>query len=414
MKIMRQLVLILTATSLLAFILLSCSDKKPAATENNIDAESVYMLLDLMETILEKNPDYKAVIAKMDSLNSKESKGLLDELILKNDNDPEISKKITALLESPTYKLYYRQFKNINYATHKMVLLALPYASLPTPGGVSQTLYEVCMNLSKVKNWVDEIIPQVNLTKSHYLALEWLPEGEYEIPPVHFIIDGNRDAFARDGEVCFDLYSVLMRELPQKSRYDILETIPVAEAENVLGHELFHIYALPYFVAKDNPKMKKWQNDSKERLTKQIVTEGIAMQCSPLSGFRKEIHEDSAVVKYWIGQLNNVMRALDDDKITESEFKKWYGETFFIVPRSLLNDYFSKDYQGEELEQKVIDNLIDRPAMIYTLGWWMISNILKIENGKARVIGIVSDYRTIFKEYNNSLPENSEELKIIY
>jgi hypothetical protein len=145
-----------------------------------------------------------------------------------------------------------------------------------------------------------------------------------------------------------------------------------------------------------------------------MVTEGIAMQCSPLSGFRKVIHEDSAVVKYWIGQLNNVMRALDDDKITESEFKKWYGETFFIVPRSLLNDYFSKDYQGDALEQKVIDNLVDRPALIYTLGWWMISNILKTENGKAKVIGIVSDYQTIFKEYNNSLPENSDELKIIF
>jgi len=411
---MKIAIVTFAALSLLLLAFISCGDKKPVSTENNIDAESVYMLLDLMGTLLEKNPDYKAIVAKMDALNSKESKGMLDELILKNDADPDISNKISALLESPTYKLYYRQFNNINYATHKMVLLALPYASLPTPGGVSQTLYEVCMNLDKVKSWVDKIIPQVDLTKSHNLAVEWLPEGEYKIPPVHFIIDGNGDAFARDGEVCFDLYSVLMRELPYENRYDILETISVSDVEKVLGHELFHIYALPYLIAKDDPKMKKWQNDSKERLTKQLVTEGIAMQCDSLSGFRKVIHEDSTVVKYWIGQLNNVMRALDDDKITEAEFKKWYGETFFAVPRSLLNDYFSKDYQGDELEQKVIDNLVDRPALIYTLGWWMISNILKTENGKAKVIGIVSDYKTIFKEYNKSLPENSDELKIIF
>lgn len=408
---MKQIITLIIALSLLLFGLISCGDK---TTYNNIDAESVYMLLDLMETLIEKNPDYKAVIAKMDSSSSQDRQVLTDDLMLKNNEDPEIIEKVNALLESPTYKLYYSQFRNVKPATHKMALLALPYAWLPTPGGVSRTLFEVCQNLEKLKPWVDNIIPKINLTKSHNLALEWLPKDKYEIPPVYFIIDGNGDAFARNGKVCFDLYSILIRELPHDKKYDLLETISMTDAENVLAHELFHIYARPYFTASDSPINLNWKTTWKERLTKQMVNEGIAMQCNPLSGFKKEIFEDSTVVKYWIGQFIGMMQAIENDKVTEDEFKDWFSETYFVVPRSLLSDYFSNDYQGEELEQKVRECMIDRPTMIYTIGWWMITNILKSENGKAKVIGIVSDYKKVFEVYNNSLPANSDDLKIVF
>ena len=404
---------LITVVSILLFGLISCSDKK-TTTESNIDTESVYILLDLMETLIEKNPDYKTVIARMDSISSQDRQALTDEMMLKHKDDPEIIGKINALLESPTYKLYYSQFRNVKPATHKMALLALPCAWIPTPGGVSRTLFEACQNLEKLKPWVDNIIPKVNLTKSHNLALEWLPEGNYDIPPVHFIIDGNGDAFARDGKVCFDLYSVLIRELPFDKKYDMLETISVTDAENVLAHELFHIYARPYLNAHDALINLDWKTKWRERLTKQMVNEGIAMQCNPLSGFKKEIFEDSAVVKYWIGQFNGMMQAIENDKVTEDEFRDWFSETYFVVPRSLLSDYFSNDYQDEELEQVVIDHMIDRPTMIYTIGWWMITNILKSENGKDKVIGIVSDYKNIFEVYNNSLPDNSDDLKIVF
>ena len=54
------------------------------------------------------------------------------------------------------------------------------------------------------------------------------------------------------------------------------------------------------------------------------------------------------------------------------------------------------------------------PDELYGKGWWMITNILKSENGKAKVMGIVSDYKKVFEEYNNSLPDNSDDLKIIF
>jgi len=411
---MKYLLIIITAASLLLFCIISCGEKKLDVTGTNIDANSVYMLMDLMETLIEKNPDYKAQIAKMDSSSSQDRTVMTDDIMLKNNEDPEILEKLNALLESPTYKLYYSQFRNVKPANHKMALLALPYAWVPSPGGVSRTLYEVCLNIDKLRPWVDEIIPRIDLTRSHNLALEWLPKKDYEIPPVHFIIDGNGDAFARSGKVCFDLYGVLLRELPQETRYEMLNSISATDAENVLGHELFHIYALPYLNAHDAPINKDWKTTTKDQLTKRIVTEGIAMQCNPLTGFKKEIFEDSAVVKYWIKQFNGIINSFNNDQITEDEFRKWFGETYFVVPRNLLTDYFSKDYQDKELEQKVIENLIDRPSMVYTLGWWMVTNTLKSENGKEKVLGIVSDYKKIFDEYNNSLPEKSDDLKIVF
>ncbi len=411
---MKQIIIHFTLLSILLFSLISCGDNKPAANDKNFDAQSVYMLLDLMELLVEKNPGYQAVTASIDSLKSQDRSAAIDDIMNKNNDIPEINQKLTVLLDSPAYKLYYKQFKNVNHATHKMTLLALPYAWFPTPGGVSRTLYEICLNLDKMKPWVEEILSQIDFTKSHNLAIEWLPKGDYEIPPVHFIMDGNGDAFARDGEVCFDLFSVLLSHLPRERKFDMLNTVSVTNAENVLAHELFHIYASPFLKSKDAPINLDWKTTQKSQLVKQMVTEGIAMQCNPLTGFKKEIFEDSTVVTYWISQFNSMMQAIDNDKVTENEYKEWLSETYFIVPSSLLSEYFSKDYQDKELEQIVRDNMIDRPTLIYTMGWWMVSNILKTENGKEKVIGIISDYRTIFEEYNNSLPAASDDLKIIF
>ena len=174
------------------------------------------------------------------------------------------------------------------------------------------------------------------------------------------------------------------------------------QVERVLGHEFHHVFAARYLYP-GGRAFDTWQETWKDRIIRQIVSEGVAMQCDVREGMRKAV--------IWIAELNREFAALDDGTITPEDAQKWYVATFHDTARGLLRDYLSREYPDENTDEKLRENITSRPSLVYTLGWWMISRILQTENGKEAVIGLLSQPYDVFPLYNSTLSADQTALR---
>ena len=376
-----------------------------------MDMSSVHLMVDLMQKLVARNPNYEQSAAALDLLDGSERQQNVDSLVAFNAADPTIDLILDSLLGSTAYQLYYRQFKNVTPELHRRVLLALPVASIRSPADISRNLRSICLNIDSVQTWVADITTGVDLDRCRRIALQWLPEGEYHLPTVHFIMDGNGDAFAREGEVCFDLYSLLLSPRPEKSRYSNLGAINTNEVEIVLAHEFHHIYAAQFLYSLRDLSDWSWTDRFRNRLIRRMVSEGVAMRCNPPTGLARTIKEDTAVVRYWIGQLNDKLAALETDTLSQEAAEQWLRDSYHRDARQLLTEYFRRDYEGDELRAMVAEHIVNRPTMIYTLGWWMISRINQTA-GRDQVIALLSDPGQLFDHYNAAVEGAPDYLKI--
>jgi len=410
------------AAVLLLFLLSlpSCGSGEEAAPKQNspsdratLDISGVTQLLDLLDLIIRKNPQYKATIAWLQNRPNDEARKERELLAQRNAEDPEVKTAIDALLSSPTYKLYYKQFRNVTPEIHRQVLCALPCTAIRSPGDIASSLQELCGNRDSVRAWVTSVVSQIDLNKSHQIALQWLPPGDYTLPPIHFLYDGNGDAFACDGEIGFDLYGIIFGVRPQETRFTNLSAVGVNEIEGVLAHELHHIYAARYLYPPGR-EHATWRDEWKDRLIRQIVSEGVAMQCNPLQGLRRTLKEDTTIVRYWIGQLNDKLAALRTGSITEPQIEAWYDSSFQETARMLLNEYRKRVSPTADSAAYMWQHQVDRPTMVYTLGWWMVGRISEGGKNKNTVIQLLKEPEQLFGSYNSSVPAKDKGLKINY
>jgi hypothetical protein len=260
---------------------------------------------------------------------------------------------------------------------------------------------------------VTNVISRIDLNKSQQIALQWLPSGDYSLPPIRFFYDGNGDAFAYAGEIGFDLYGVIISGRPQETRFANLGGVGADEIERVLAHELHHIYSAPYLYPPGR-EYATWQDQWKDRLIRQFVNEGVAMQCNPLQGLRRTLREDTNVVRYWIGQLNDKLAALRTGSITEPQIQAWYDSSFQETAQMLLNEYRKRVSPTADSTAYMWQHQVDRPTMVYTLGWWMVGRIAEGGKQRDKVIGLLSNAPGIFKSYDESLADAESALKVIY
>lgn len=392
-------------------LLPGCGHKTDKEGIGILDMSSVHLMVDLMQKLVARNPNYEQSAAAMDSLDRSERQQIVDSLVAFNAADPTINLILDSLLESTAYQLYYRQFRSVTPELHRRVLLALPVAAIRSPADISRNLRSLCWNIDSVQTWVTSIINSVDPDSCRRIALQWLPEGAYHLPTVHFIMDGNGDAFARDGEVCFDLYGLLLSPRPKKSRYSNLGAINTNEVEIVLAHEFHHIYAAQFLYSPRDLSNWSWTDRFRYRLIRRMVSEGVAMQCNPPTGLTKTIKEDTAVVRYWIEQLNDKLAALETNMLSQENAEQWLRDSYHQDARQLLTEYFQRDYEGDELRAVVAEHIADRPTLIYTLGWWMISRINQAA-GRHQVIALLSDPGQLFDHYNTAIQGAPDYLKM--
>jgi hypothetical protein len=410
----------LTSVVLIIIVLTACAASVGptllAASEQTgpgrkLNVEGVLLLLDILDAIMERNADYEAQLERAAGMSPEEREQFFSDRAGDNAGDPKINEKIDLMVTSPPYQLYYFKFRNVTIDTHREILYALPYRAISSPAGIADNLLELCEHRAAVRKWITSF-ESIDLDRCLEKAEEWLPPGEYAIPPTYLVFDGNGDAFAIAGSVVFDVFSLILYKRAAKGRYDDLASVGMDRVGRVLAHEFQHVFAGPTLYPPGRTHAT-WQEKWTDRLVRQFVSEGVAMQCDVDNGLRRELMEDAHVVSYWIGQLNEKLAAISDGSITEDELFVWYSATFQDSARELLKGYFETRYSHEVVFDKVEQHIVDRPTFIYTMGWWMISRILEDGAGKEAVIGLLSDPHELFDLYNEAVSARYPELRVV-
>lgn len=389
-----------------------CTRESAQSGKGQTDFTAALKLLEVLKTNLDASPDYKLVTTRLSALSRGERDSLLDSLVAAKESDTRLVRQIDELLELPAYRLYYRQFRNVTPDIHRRILLALPYEAIPSPADISRNLLELTEHLQVLRSWISEMGSRIDLDTCRLIASRWLPDGKYEIPETFFIFDGNADAFAREGQVCFDLYTLVLARRSSETRYDDLDKISSAGLELVLAHEFHHIFAQPYFVPSPN-ESSDWKTRFRNRLVRRMVQEGTAMHCNPPEGFARVIKEDTSVVVNWIRELDRELGAIENNKVTEEAASAWLDSTYQETARLALRRYLSRAVQGEELERQVQAHVVDRPSLIYTLGWWMVSRISREGESPEAVRELIRQPLTLFERYNATIAQSTDSLRVV-
>lgn len=395
----------------LAILLFGVVGGLRAGQKSNLDTEGARQLLAVLDLLVQRNPDYQEVLNEINTLPADEREDSLDALASRNQADKVIAAQIDSLLNSPAYGLYFRQFRAIDKDNYRAYLNALPYRAMRSPAGLADNLREICLNCDAARKWLDQIVAGVDPEHSRETAMKWLPPGQYETPTTYLIIDGNGDAFAREGVVCLDLWGVALRLRSPEDRFAPAIERDINNLEETLAHEFHHIFAERYLYP-DGLQYGDWPQNWIGFFTRKIVSEGMAMQCNPPQGFKRKIMEDTSVVAYWISQLNEKFAAMTSDAITSAEIADWYNQTSDELPRQLLREYLQRTDPESDQNRLFYKHLVDRPMFIYTLGWWMISRILDSPNGRELAIGLLSDPGQLFPLYDKTLGDFSSDLKV--
>jgi hypothetical protein len=382
-----------------------------AQKDDLLNLDAVRQLLRVMDTIMAQNRDYEATISRLRRLDEKAQRDSVAVLVRRNAEDPAVKREIGALLSTRAYELYFAQFRSADSSVHRRILQALPYYAEQGPADVSENLLELCRHRQAVASWVDSIVSRIDLGRCQRLALEWLPTGQYALPKTYFIYDGNGDAFAREGEVCFDLFSLMLRARPSGSRFENLAAVGTDEMENVLAHEFHHVHAGRYLYPPGR-SYASWQERWRDRIVRRIISEGMAMQCNPPQGFARELKEDSGIIGYWIDQLNQKLAVLDNGSITESELQEWYGRTYQDTAVVALKEYLMRRFPHGDPDTLVTSHISERPDFEHTLGWWMISRISDEGKRKDKAIPLLSHPEMLFTQYNAAIGDKKARLRV--
>jgi len=409
MKHLTALLLAAVVAILVTAVLPACNHSATETTGES-DFRAVSLLLDIMDTAASHNPNAAAWSAVLDTVWGDPRVRLIDSLAAPNRNDPVLGRMIDSLLALPAYRLYYLQFRNIGPDDHREMLVRLPYGWVPSPGDVSRNLFVISGETDRIRAMVAAAGQQIDLEAARANAMKWLPEGDYPLPPVHFIVDGNGDAFARDQGIVFDLYSVLLRDLLASGDTTHFAMKASTTLNGILAHEFHHIYAAPYYQPNDLD-MVDWRSRMRYQVTRSIVSEGTAMHCNPLTGFRQQIREDSGIVAFWMADIRRMFAALDDDSLTEQQARKWFRSSFHDRARDLLTAYLARTFSGDELGRQMARHLIDRPSMVYTLGWWMVTHISRSGTDRDAVLALLREPRAVYRMYDEAVPDAPDSLR---
>lgn len=382
-----------------------------ALSHQQLDISGVSQLLAVMRTAKAVNLGYEEVVKKLQALPEQPYEQLLDSLIAANAAKRELADEIDSLTHSPTYQFYYRHFKNMTPDMHRRILLALPFGVVPSPADISRNLFQTSQRLDSIGPWVDSALSKIDLAGSRNIAATWLPPGNFVLPQVYFFLDGNGDAFALDNAIGFDVYSLVLRPYVEGSAPAPSTETPAQQVELTLAHELHHVYA-SRFLSAEPAERDDWKLQWRNRLIRAMTSEGTAMHCHPPAGVSRSAKEDTAIVAFWIRELNTKMRTIRNGQLDQTAAYAWRDSTSWVFAIDLLRFHLAKTYQGEELERQLVAHAQDRPMLIYTLGWWMTSRLSRNGAAPQAIQSLVTNPLSIIEKYNRTLPAGADSLRI--
>lgn len=366
-----------------------------------------------MDSIAARNAGYEKVIAQLDTLSPEDRMKMITGLCERNANDSVLRAMIDELLALKPYQIYFRCFRNVTPAHFRSAFNALPYAELDLPGNISEPFYALIHHRNAFQEWYRRIREKIDIQRCVALAKEWLPKGEYPLDKVYFIYDGNAGSFAEQGCAFFNLHETVSKT-PGEKRFQNVGEVSIGAFEDVIAHELHHVMVEPILFPA-NQTFVSWEDRWKDRLTRGIVSEGVAGQCNPVTGFSKSLWEDRATVASLMKELNEKLLAMDRHELQENGVRKWYSGLFEEFARSLLLRYLQKAYPDattKTIETLAMQHASSRPDLIHTLGWWMVSRITENGTKKGKAIELLRNPASLYELYNKSLENGMEDVAV--
>ncbi|MFZ1685161.1 MAG: DUF5700 domain-containing putative Zn-dependent protease [Candidatus Zixiibacteriota bacterium] len=384
----------------------SCgTSRKPAVL---LDTGAVVQLLDVLDTIAAHTPAVEQTTERLGMLDPAGRRRLLDSLADQNGHDPAIGKAIDALVGSPGYQFYYSHFKNVTPAIHRDVLCHLPFEAADAPGNIGGVLHELYSHRKEVRQWMTTVAAGIDPERARRIASDWLPPGEYTLPGTVFFYDGNGDAFAARNGVGFDLFGVMLGQLPESQRFSELASMGSDWIEKTLAHEYHHIFSGDQIYSA--PRENSPASAGVARITRHIVSEGLATQCDPRSSLDREIITDTSVIGFWIANLKQHAALFAADPQGSAVASRWLDSCSGILATE-QRDLFLRRRFGDAGADSAAARAIIRPDMIHTLGRWMVQHISHDGQDKSMALGLLHHPDSIYVWYDRSMAAAPQELK---
>lgn len=369
-----------------------------SGSASEVNAESVYALLDLIDTIAESNPGYEDTLAVLATVGESARRKRLIRLAERNASNPSIKEKIDAFLSTETRQIYFRRFRNVTPDHFRRVFESLPYEAIPAPGSIASPYMELFDNRNEVRTFLDHFVEGADLERCRDIAAMWLPVADYEVPDVALVYDNNAGSYTAEGRAFYNLCS------PEGAA-----ALESEDASAVMAHELHHVLAERYFRF-SRRQHEGWENERLDMVVLTMVSEGTAIHCNPPDGFKKALWEDRETIRALLSELSHVVLSMENGELTESEFRKWYSSTFDEIPRMLLDAYVRGRFGDAEADAVIQSHLSERPDLVHTLGWWMVSRISSEGQDPDEVRTLVQRPYELFERYNEVMPD--EDLRV--
>lgn len=375
------------------------------------ELECVELLFDLIAAIADQNSGYVETLGRIGAMDEAAAASAFDSLALRNRDNPVLAKKIDSLLASDTYQIYFRRFRNVNPEIFRTAFSNLPYRDVPTPGGVSSCFFELSRNVDAVRDWMRDTVRRIDIPRCLAHAERWLPDGDYQPLTIYFIYDSNAGSFTAEGKAFFNLQSMIGEFSYGGGLSQQLSNIDIVSMEAVIAHEMHHIYARPMLYPV-GLFFSSWQDRWLNKIVREIVSEGVAGQCNPCTGFKKDIWEDPEILARLIRSLNETCLAMYDGTLDEKAVGAWYSATYQESARELLKDYVLKQYDEQQAEGLLRQYMPVRPDLVHTLGWWMVSCITSRQTDRDAAVSLLADPAALFSAYNASVSPERVPLRI--
>ena len=378
---------------------------------NLFDDSAMTKLITLMDSITARNAGYERVIAQLDTLSRENRMKVIVSLRGRNANDSVLRTMIDELLALEPYQTYFSRFRNVTPADFRLAFNTLPYVGLDSPGSIAETFYELIHHRNVFQEWYRTIRGKIDIQRCVTAAREWLPKGEYPLNKIYFIYDGNAGSFAEQGCAFFNLCSEVVSKMPREKRFKNMDEVNIGVLEGVIAHELNHVMAEPILFPAGRT-FTSWEDRWKDRITRNIVSEGVAFRCNPITGFQKNLSEDRATIVSLLKELNGKLLSLDRHELQENDVREWYGKLFQEFAASLLKQYLQKTYPDSAVKTLAVQNSVFRPDLVHALGWWMVSRIT--ENGvkKEKAIELLTNPASLYELYNKTLERGMDDVAV--
>jgi hypothetical protein len=369
--------------------------------EKRLNAESVHALLDLVDTIVSKNPEYEQTRAALKQLSEEARRLRLDELSARNASDPGIRAAIDAFLTTETRVIYFRRFRNVTPDHFRRAFLALPYHRIAAPGDIAAPFYELVTNRGDVRAKLDRLVARTDLQRCLAVAGRWLPDGEHILAPIFVVYDNNAGSYTAERKAFYNLYSG-----------EGASELGEGAGEAIIAHEVHHVLAGPYLMSSRRRNVR-WELDRLDMIVRNMVSEGAAMHCNPPTGFKKALFEDPGTVASLVAELNRKSLALLDGEVSEEGFREWYGSTYHDLPLRLLQEYAKREAEDDDGAAEIVRaRKPQRPDLVHALGWWMLSRISAEGEDPEVVKALVQNPYALFTRYNETAEAANQALRI--